>query len=182
MKRNELSILGLTLSQLPDSYIVLLKDKESERRLPIIVGTGEAQSIAIAIDNLHPPRPLTHDVFFNIMVYFQVDLKEVYIHDIIKGVFHARMLCERHGIAEYFDVRSSDAVAMALRFNVPIYTNEHVLNLAGIVPTNVPEEKNKQKNLFEMSPAELQRAIEEAVEKEDYEKASLLRDLLKQKK
>ena len=183
MRKIELSILGLTISQSPDSYIVLLKDKGGDKRLPIIVGSNEAQSIAVAIDNLHPPRPLTHDAFFNVMVYFEINLKEVYIYDIVKGVFYAKMWCERQGKAEQFDVRSSDGIAMALRFGVPIYTNENVLDLAGVVPSsNVQEEKSGQKNLFEMSPIEIQRAIEEAVEKEDYETASLLRDLLEQKK
>jgi len=183
MKKIELSILGLTISQSPDSYIVLLKDKGSEKRLPIVVGSNEAQSIAVAIDNLHPPRPLTHDAFFNLMVYFGIDLKEVYIYDIVKGIFHASMLCEQQEKMVQLDVRSSDAIAMALRFNVPIYTNENVLNVAGVVPSsNVQGEKSGQKKLFEMSPAEIQSKIEEAVKKEDYETASLLRDLLKQKK
>jgi len=183
MRKIELSILGLTISQSPDSYIVLLKDKGSDKRLPIIVGSNEAQSIAVAIDNLHPPRPLTHDAFFNVMVCFEINLKEVYIYDIVKGVFYAKMRCERHGKTEQFDVRSSDGIAMALRFGVPIYTNESVLDLAGVVPSlNIQEEKSRQKSLFEMSPVEIQHAIEEAVEKEDYETASLLRDLLKQKK
>ena len=183
MKKIELSLLGLAISQSPDSYIVLLKDKESEKRLPIIVGTSEAQSIAVAIDNLRPPRPLTHDAFFNVMIHFEIDLKEVYIYDIINGIFHASMLCKRHGDVQEFDVRSSDAIAMALRFRVPVYTNENVLSAAGVLPApSKYEEKTGQKNLFEMSSEEMQLAIEDAVKKEDYETASLLRDLLKQKK
>ena len=182
MKKIELSILGLTMSQLSDSYIVLLKDKGSDKRLPIIVGSNEAQSIAVAIDNLRPPRPLTHDAFFNVMTYFEIKVKEVYIYDIVKGVFYAKMRCERQGKEELFDVRSSDGIAMALRFGVPVYTNENVLNLAGVVPSpNIQEERNRGKKLSEMSPIEIQQAIEKAVEKEDYETASLLRDLLKRK-
>ena len=183
MKKVELSLLGLAISQSPDSYIVLLKEKESEKRLPIIVGTNEAQSIAVAIDNLRPPRPLTHDAFFNVMIHFEVDLKEVYIYDIVNGIFHARMVCERYGNVQRFDVRSSDAIAMALRFHIPVYTNENVLNIAGVLPSpSKYEEKTGQKNIFDMSPEEIQLAIEDAVKKEDYETASLLRDLLKQKK
>jgi bifunctional DNase/RNase len=183
MKKIELSLLGLAISQSPDSYIVLLKDGESEKRLPIIVGTNEAQSIAVAIDNLRPPRPLTHDAFFNVMEYFEIDLKEVYIYDIVSGIFHARMLCERHGKVQQFDVRSSDAIAMALRFRVPIYTNEIVLNVAVVLPSpSKYEEKTGQKNIVDMSSEEIQLAIEDAVKKEDYETASLLRDVLKQKK
>ena len=182
MKRNELSILGLAISQLPDTYIVILKDKESDRRLPVIVGSNEAQSIALAIERLKAPRPLTHDTFFNIMVCFDINLKEVYIHDIIKGVFHAEISCERYGKTERFDVRSSDAIAMALRFGIPIYTNEKVLNFAGVLPiSNKNEEKTGTKNMLEMSPEEIQLALKDAVQKEDYETASILRDLLKQK-
>ncbi len=182
MKKIELAILGLTISQSPDSYIVLLKDKEGDKRLPIIVGSNEAQSIAVAIDNLHPPRPLTHDAFFNLMVYFGIDLKEVYIYDIVKGVFHAEMLCQQLEKTERLDIRSSDAIAMALRFNVPIYTNEKVMNVAGVLPnSNAHEEKNVEKSIFEMSSEEIETAIEDAVKKEDYETASLLRDILKQK-
>jgi len=182
MKKIELSILGLTISQSPDTYIVLLKEKEGEKRLPIVVGSNEAQSIAIAIDHLLPPRPMTHDAFFNVMVHFGIELKEVYIYDIVKGIFNAAMLCERNGEMARFNVRSSDAIAMALRFNVPIYTNENVLKVAGVIPSStVREEKNEQKSLFELSPTEIQQEMEDAVKKEDYEKASLLRDLLKQK-
>ncbi len=183
MKKVELSILGLTVSQSSDTYIALLKEKEGEKRLPIIVGSSEAQSIAIAIDHLLPPRPMTHDAFFNVMVHYGIELKEVYIYDIIKGIFNAAMLCERNGETEQFDVRSSDAIAMALRFNVPIYTNEKVLNTAGVIPSPaVREGKSGQKNLFDLSPTEIQREMEDAVKKEDYEKASLLRDLLKEKR
>ncbi len=182
MKKIELSLLGLTLSQSPDTYIVLLKEKEGEKRLPIAVGSSEAQSIAIAIDHLLPPRPMTHDAFFNVMVYYGIELKEVYIYDIVKGIFNAVMLCEQNGETERFNVRSSDAIAMALRFNVPIYTNENVLNMAGVVPSSsAREEKSGQKSLFDLSPSEIQREMEDAVKKEDYERASLLRDLLKQK-
>ena len=176
MKKIRLSILGLTISQSPDSYIVLLKEREGSKRLPIVVGSQEAQSIAVAIDNLHPPRPLTHDAFFNLMVHFGIDLKEVYIYDIVKGIFHAAMLCEQQGKTVQLDVRSSDAIAMALRFNVPIYTNENVLKVAGVIPSS---EQSEQKR--ELSPEEIQNKIEEAVKREDYETASLLRDLLKQK-
>ena len=182
MKKIELSILGLTISQSPDTYIVLLKEKEGDKRLPIVVGSSEAQSIAIAIDHLLPPRPMTHDAFFNVMVHFGIELKEVYIYDIAKGIFNAAMLCERNGETARFDVRSSDAIAMALRFNVPIYTNENVLKVAGVIPSStVREKKNEQKSLFELSPTEIQQEMEDAVKKEDYERASLLRDLLKQK-
>lgn len=182
MEKIELSILGLTVSQSPDSYIILLKDKQGNKRLPIIVGSGEAQSIAVAIDNLHPPRPLTHDAFFNIMTHFGIELKEVYIYDIIKGVFYAQMICEKHAGIHSFEVRSSDAIAMALRFNVPIYTNENVLKIAGVEPASeLPNGQTKQKKLIDMSPDELQQAIDNAVKTEDYETASLLRDLLKKK-
>jgi bifunctional DNase/RNase len=182
MEKIELNILGLTVSQSPDSYIILLKDKQSSKRLPIIVGSVEAQSIAVAIDNLHPPRPLTHDVFFNIMVHYGIELKEVYIYNIINGVFHAQMICERHTDIHSFEVRSSDAIAMALRFNVPIFTNKNVLKMAGVEPVNeLPDEQTRQKKLMNMSAEELRHAIENAVKTEDYETASLLRDLLKKK-
>lgn len=182
MKKIELSILGLTVSQSSDTYIVLLKEKEGERRLPIVVGSHEAQSIAIAIDHLQPPRPMTHDAFFSVMVHYGIELKKVYIYDIVKGIFNASMLCERNGETEEFNVRSSDAIAMALRFNVPIYTNERVINLAGVVPSiSILEAKSEPKSLLDLSPTEIQQEMEEAVKKEDYEKASLLRDLLKQK-
>jgi len=183
MKKIELSILGLTISQVPGLSLVFLHEKGSTKQLPIIVGTSEAQSIAFALENTHPPRPLSHDVFFNIMVHFGIELKEVYIHSFVEGVFHATMLCERYGQTEQFDIRSSDAIAMAIRFRVPIYTNETVLNSGGGFSINIIQKgKTGKKDMSEMTPEELQQAINDAVKKEDYETASLLKDLLMQRK
>lgn len=181
MEKIELSILGLTVSQSPDSYIILLKNKEENKRIPIIIGANEAQSIAVAIDNMELPRPLTHDVFFNVMTFFDIHIKEVYIHDIKNGIFYADMLCEQNEKAKTFDIRPSDAIAMAVRFGIPIYSNEKVLELASVTPVLEDKKSTKQQKSAMMSVEEIEKAIEKAIKIEDYETASLLRDILKQK-
>ncbi len=179
MTKKELTILGLTTDRTSrqdsdhESYLLLLLEKESGLRLPVIIGTNEAQAIIIATTDIQPPRPFTHDSFYNVMVCFGIELKEVYIYQVKNDIFYAEMLCEQNGQKHRFDTRASDAIAMALRFNVPIYTNDKVLETAGIAPFRTEENTKREE-----SPSEIKTALEIAIKNEDYETAAILRDKL----
>ena len=135
MKTVQLSIIGLTYSQSQNNaYALLLGEENGPRRLPIVIGAFEAQSIAIALEkDLMPPRPLTHDLFTSLALSFNIYLKEVIIHKLDKGIFYSYLVCELDGEIKKIDSRTSDAVALALRFNSPIYTYESILEQAGII-------------------------------------------------
>jgi hypothetical protein len=160
---------------------------EGERKLPIVIGTNEAQSIAIAIEKeIKPPRPLTHDLFKNFCIRFDIKIKQVIIHKLVDGVFYSSVICERDGIEEIIDSRSSDAIALAIRFEAPIYTYENILEKAGVViqvETEI-DEKSLLKELFseqnseitnsdlkEKSIKELEDLLKHAVQNENYESA-----------
>ena len=125
----QLLINGISYSQTQNgAYALILSEIEGERKLPIVIGTNEAQSIAIAIEKeIKPPRPLTHDLFKNFCVRFDIEIKQVIIHKLVDGVFYSSVICERDGIEEIIDSRSSDAIALAIRFEAPIYTYENIL-------------------------------------------------------
>ena len=131
----QLLINGISYSQTQNgAYALILSEIEGERKLPIVIGTNEAQSIAIAIEKeIKPPRPLTHDLFKNFCVRFDIKIKQVIIHKLVDGVFYSSVICERDGIEEIIDSRSSDAIALAIRFEAPIYTYENILKKAGVV-------------------------------------------------
>ena len=131
----ELLINGISYSQTQNgAYALILSEIEGERKLPIVIGTNEAQSIAIAIEKeIKPPRPLTHDLFKNFCERFDIKIKQVIIHKLVDGVFYSSVICERDGIEEIIDSRSSDAIALAIRFEAPIYTYETILEKAGVV-------------------------------------------------
>jgi len=195
MHRVKLNILGLSVSQTQSgAYALLLAEEHGERRLPIIIGPVEAQAIAIQLEGLKPPRPLTHDLIKNIAVAFDITLLEVIIHKLEEGVFYSELLCELNGKEVRIDSRTSDAVALALRFHCPVYTTEEILRKAGIVlevneehpvrPAAREEEtKSTGKTAYaKYSLSDLEAALDEAVQNEDYEKASLIRDEIKRRK
>ena len=199
MKTVQLSIIGLTYSQTQNNaYALLLGEEEGPRRLPIVIGAFEAQSIAIALEkDILPPRPLTHDLFTSFALSFNIYLKKVMIHKLEEGIFYSYLVCELNGEIHQIDSRTSDAVALALRFNCPIYTYEEILEKAGIIlddqtskATKKIESKVKSKSIkkepVKSSESDLKRLSETvltkklnlALEKEDYELAASIRDEL----
>ena len=189
----ELLINGISYSQTQNgAYALILSEIEGERKLPIVIGTNEAQSIAIAIEKeIKPPRPLTHDLFKNFCLRFDIKIKKVIIHKLIDGVFYSSVICEREGIEEIIDSRSSDAIALAIRFEAPIYTYENILEKAGVVIKLEKEidEKSLLKELFseekseienselkEKTTKELEELLKIAVQNENYESAAKIRD------
>ncbi|NQZ75176.1 MAG: bifunctional nuclease family protein [Ekhidna sp.] len=183
----KLEILGLSSSQSQSgSFALVLGESEGNRRLPIIIGMFEAQAIAIEIEKIVPNRPMTHDLFKAFSLNFEIDVREVYISDLKEGVFFAKIICEHNGKVFEIDSRPSDAIAIGLRFNVDFYTNESILTEAGIVLTDEYEEdivkkevvKTETASIDDMSINELEKLLTEALEKEDYEKAARIRDVL----
>ncbi|MEQ9467013.1 MAG: bifunctional nuclease family protein [Ekhidna sp.] len=183
----KLEILGLSSSQSQSgSFALVLGEAGGNRRLPIIIGMFEAQAIAIEIEKIVPNRPMTHDLFKAFSHNFDISIKEVYISDLKEGVFFARIICEHNGKIFEIDSRPSDAIAIGLRFNVDFYTNENILTEAGIVLTDEYEEeivhkevtKPSKTNLEDLSSSELEKLLNEALDKEDYEKAARIRDVL----
>ena len=190
----QLLINGISYSQTQNgAYALILSEIEGERKLPIVIGTNEAQSIAIAIEKeIKPPRPLTHDLFKNFCVRFDIKIKQVIIHKLVDGVFYSSVICERDGIEEIIDSRSSDAIALAIRFEAPIYTYVNILEKAGVVLKIEKEidEKSLLKELFsdekaetttiddlkEKSKKELEELLKIAVQNENYESAAKIRD------
>lgn len=183
----KLEILGLSSSQSQSgSFALVLGEVSGNRRLPIIIGMFEAQAIAIEIEKIVPNRPMTHDLFKAFALNFEINIKEVYISDLKEGVFFARIICEHNGQTFEIDSRPSDAIAIGLRFNVDFYTNESILTEAGIVLTDEYEEEMAEAeiqspqatNLDDMSSSELEKLLSDALDKEDYEKAARIRDVL----
>ena len=189
----QLLINGISYSQTQNgAYALILSEIEGERKLPIVIGTNEAQSIAIAIEKeIKPPRPLTHDLFKNFCLRFDIKIKKVIIHKLIDGVFYSSVICERDGIEEILDSRSSDAIALAIRFEAPIYTYENILKEAGVVLKIEKEidEKSLLKELFSdensktisgdlnhKSKKELEELLKIAIQNENYESAAKIRD------
>lgn len=183
----KLEILGLSSSQSQSgSFALVLGEAGGNRRLPIIIGMFEAQAIAIEIEKIVPNRPMTHDLFKAFSHNFDIDIKEVYISDLKEGVFFARIICEHNGKVFEIDSRPSDAIAIGLRFNVDFYTNESILTEAGIVLTDEFEEeitqadppKMEKTSIEDLSSSELEKLLTDALDKEDYEKAARIRDVL----
>ena len=190
----QLLINGISYSQTQNgAYALILSEIEGERKLPIVIGTNEAQSIAIAIEKeIKPPRPLTHDLFKNFCIRFDIKIKQVIIHKLVDGVFYSSVICERDGIEEIIDSRSSDAIALAIRFEAPIYTYENILEKAVVVLKIEKEidENSLLNELFsdekaetttiddlkEKSKKELEELLKIAVQNENYESAAKIRD------
>lgn len=197
----KLTIQGISYSQTQNgAYALILNEVDGDRKLPIVIGAFEAQSIAIALEKeIKPPRPLTHDLFKNFAERFDIVVKQVIIHKLVDGVFYSSIICERDKIEEIIDARTSDAIALALRFNAPIFTYKNILDKAGIyMKTNLMDDENSSKEMDESlsntnafgvednvvtgneysknSLAELAELLENAVEKEDYREAAKIRD------
>jgi bifunctional DNase/RNase len=183
-----LEILGLSSSQAQSgSFALVLGEKNGSRRLPIIIGMFEAQAIAIEIERITPNRPMTHDLFRSMAEAFEIRVVEVVISDLREGVFFAKLVCMNEDRRVEIDARPSDAIAIALRFNAPVYASENVLMEAGIVLTDededdpleeVTQSPNRPESLKEYSTDQLQMLLNEALENEDYEKAAKIRDEL----
>jgi uncharacterized protein len=193
MRKIELDIIALSHSVTQShNYAVVLGEHEGVRRLPIVIGGFEAQAIAVAMERMTPNRPLTHDLFKNALDIFQIDLKEVVINNLLDGIFYARLICERNGEIIEIDSRTSDALAMAVRFNCPIFTYESILEAAGVVleePEETPAStrkkpvaKTKASPLSAYSVDDLSKLLDEALGKEDYEHAARIRDEIKRRK
>ncbi|GAF01885.1 bifunctional nuclease family protein [Saccharicrinis fermentans] len=187
-KKIKLNILGLSYSQTQSgAYALVLAEEEGERRIPIIIGGVEAQSIAIKLEGLEPPRPLTHDLFLNFSRAFDIVVTEVVIYKLEEGIFYAELVCKKGDEELRIDSRTSDAVALSLRFNCPIYTYESIIQSAGIVldvskdqeiELDVDEHAAKagESKYANKSLDELNSLLNAAIESEDYEKASEIRD------
>lgn len=193
----QLDIKGISYSQTQSgAYALVLTEIKGNRTLPIIIGAFEAQSIAIALEKeIKPPRPLTHDLFKTFSERFQINVLQVIIHKLVDGVFFSSLVCEKDGVEEIIDARTSDAIALATRFNAPIYTYETILEKAGIflkleaedIVSDTSEldmdelltETSKSEDedpLKRMSIQELNNQLQIAIEQEDYETAAHLRD------
>lgn len=184
MEKVQVDILGLSTS--PSSagaYALILKETNGKRKLPIIIGAFEAQSIALELEGMKPPRPLTHDLMRNIIDTFAVSLNEVCINELRDGTFYAKLTIE--GLSETYEIdsRPSDAIALAVRYGAPIFVGEEVLNEAGVVSEDEDdstEEPVKEEATEIKKPIskleQLQSSLKEAIEKEDYERAAKLRD------
>lgn len=192
MKKIELEIVALSHSVSQSSnYAVILSDKNATRRLPIVIGSFEAQAIAVALERMVPNRPLTHDLFKNVLDTFQIKLREVIINNLLDGIFYAQLICERNGEQLEIDSRSSDALALAARFRCPIYSYDFILDSAGIV---VEKDDDDLDFSDDMNPAEtvnplssysieaLAKLLEEVLEEENYERAAQIRDEIDRRK
>ncbi|HPA86538.1 MAG TPA: bifunctional nuclease family protein [Bacteroidales bacterium] len=194
MKRVKLKVLGISYSQTQSgAYALILVEENGERRVPIIIGGFEAQAIVIKLENLEPPRPLTHDLFRSFAAEFNISIIEVMIYKLEEGVFYSRLLCNNGEKELSIDSRTSDAVALALRFGCPIYIASEILDKAGITVTASETETAEQDdndNLFDAggskyenySEDELYKMIDEAVKTEDYERAASIRDEIEKRK
>ena len=203
----KLTIKGISYSQTQNgAYALILNEVDGDRKLPIVIGAFEAQSIAIALEKeIRPPRPLTHDLFKNFADRFDIIIKQVIIHKLVDGVFYSSIICERDKIEEIIDARTSDAIALALRFQAPIFTYKNILDKAGIyLNPNTPEtdpetadddnvlstpenfgldsnQSQTKEEYTQYSLSELLELLEKAVQDEDYEKAAKIRDEISKK-
>jgi len=194
-----LNIKGISYSQTQNgAYALILNEVDGDRKLPIVIGAFEAQSIAIALEKeIKPPRPLTHDLFKNFSDRFGIVVKKVIIHKLVDGVFYSSLICERDKIEEIIDARTSDAIALALRFKAPIFTYKNILDKAGIYLKVNPDKEDDEdtednilmdeilaeeietkssENFKGKTLEELHDLLDEAVANEDYETAARVRD------
>ncbi len=191
MEKIELKIVALSHSVTQShNYAVVLGEMEGNRRLPIVIGGFEAQAIAVAMENMAPNRPLTHDLFKNTLDNFDIDLKEIIINNLLDGIFYAKLICMKDDNIFEIDSRTSDAIAMAVRFECPIYTYDFIMADAGVILDDPLEEVDKPKqkgavkklkHFKEYSVKALKKLLEQALAKEDYEKAAKIRDEIQRK-
>lgn len=204
MKKVKLDIVGLSYSQTQSgAYALVLGEVNGNRRIPIIIGAFEAQAIAIEIEKMIPSRPLTHDLFKSFATAYQIHVKEIIIYNLSDGVFFAKLVCENaQGVSQEIDARTSDAIAIAVRFKAPIYTYEFILATAGIniegndflflenieklndieeLEAGSKKPKSKE-NLEKLSMEELQAQLQNALDSEAYERAAYIRDEINSRK
>jgi uncharacterized protein len=195
MKKIELEIVALshTLAQ-TQNYAIVLGEQGGSRRLLIVIGGFEAQAIAVAMEGMAPSRPMTHDLFKNVVDTFMIDLKEIVINNLVDGIFYANLVFVQAGKEIEVDSRTSDALALAVRFGCPIYSYEFILDQAGIILEEDSErevqkakirrqhQQSKEKDIEDYSTEELESMLETVLEEEDYEKAARIRDELNRRK
>ncbi len=193
MEKIELQIVGISYSQSQtNSYALVLSEKNGNRRIPIVIGHNEAQSIALELEKIKPIRPLTHDLFHNFAIAFHIVVTEIIITRFSEGIFYSSIICSNGETSEAIDARTSDAVALALRFGCPLYTTNEILDQAGILldieenfeesPFSEDETAEANKEIHELSTDELQIKLQEAIANENYETASIIRDELNKRK
>jgi len=187
--KTKLKIMGITYNQVQaGAYALILAEEKGNRRIPIIIGTPEAQSIAIFLERLHPPRPLTHDLFISFLQLLKINIKEINIYKYEEGVFHSEMVFNDGKKDIFLDSRTSDAIALALRANAPIYIANNIMKDVAIEVDEEDindyyeqSEKKQTVSLNNLSPEKLQQLLNEAITAENYEKASYIRDLITEK-
>ena len=196
MRKIKLEILSLSYSQThSSSFTLVLIEPKKNKKLPIIIGSAEAQSIAMQLEKMVSPRPLSHDIIKSFADKFSIQVTEIIIYNLIEGVFFSKLICNNGGQEEEIDSRTSDAVAIALRFNCPIYTYDFILSTAGILLEDDVLEDLQKEVFSEESPAsepknefssytseELKLQLNKAIEEEDYERATHLRDEIAKRK
>lgn len=193
MRKIELEIVALSHSiTQTHSYAVVMGEVNGLRRLPIVIGGFEAQAIAVALEKMQPSRPLTHDLMKNFMSAFNVDLTEIIISDLQEGIFYSKLVCVSEHDTVEIDSRTSDALALAVRFGCPIYTYEHILDSAGILMEDTGKKKKgsvdttndtaSSEDLHSMSLEELNTLLNEVLEHEDYIRAISIRDEIASRK
>ncbi len=191
MEKKELEIVALSHSMSQSqNYAVILGEKGGTRRLPIVIGGFEAQAIAVALEHMTPNRPLTHDLFKNALDTFGITLREVIINNLLDGIFYALLVCEHDGQVYEIDSRTSDALALAVRFDCPIYTYEFILDSAGVELEDVEENKattrrrapRARQSLADLTLEELEKRLRSVLEKENYEEAARIRDEINRRK
>ncbi|HMO33837.1 MAG TPA: bifunctional nuclease family protein [Lacibacter sp.] len=195
MKKIELEIVALSHSiTQTHSYAVVLGEVDGVRRLPIVIGGFEAQAIAVALERMQPSRPLTHDLMKNFMLAFNVELHEIVINDLQEGIFYSKLICSSDNDTVEIDSRTSDALALAVRFGCPIYTYENILENAGIMMEEEEGKKVKEEvtvtsssaqgkdDLKSLSVEELQQLLTDVLEQEDYIRAIAIRDEISSRK
>jgi bifunctional DNase/RNase len=188
MDKIKLEIAGLSYSQSQSgAYALVLAETGGKRQLPIIIGGFEAQAIAIELEKMVPTRPLTHDLFKQFAISFSIKITEIVIYNLQEGIFYSKIVCEHNGVYTEIDARTSDAIAIGVRFNCPIFTFESILSSAGIVLDESNElsnelaieqetEEPQSNSLLDLSSEELEDQLNAAIDNEDYELASKIRD------
>jgi bifunctional DNase/RNase len=195
MDKIKMGIYGLQYSQTQTgAYALVLEEAEGSRRLPIIIGSSEAQAIAIELENMSPTRPLTHDLFRTFAQSFNIDIQEVIIYNFVDGVFYGKIICHDGKETIDIDCRPSDAIALAVRFKCPIYTHEFILNAAafekdetggGIRSISIEEDSEMTDSgggFSQLTVQELEDSLNDALAREDYEEATLIRDEMNRRK